>query len=1183
MPINTVQPDDDYSSQYKQSIEDDQFRRAQAGMAELLGTPNEIPQDVLEVQPVEVAPNADQGAADPQVSPSMEFIGETADILGGTTELEAVGKVAKDIFVGGREAVPQVLGGFADAVNEMLDFGVDLETSLAEMGVPSVLFQVTKDGEFDPDILIGDEALQAEQSGMIERMRLPTADEPESMTGGFIRSTSQFLTGFIPAAKGIKALGVGGALLQSMSAGAIADMVAFDPHETRLSTFLNEVPILGAVVPDYLADTDPNNQSAWEGRLKNIIEGAGLGLAAEGLMRGFKYYKSQRKMNLEAREQGLTPADQAARDAMDDASKDIIQPVTEDEFAGLGRPDEDFVTASPVEEPTLARVLSSASEEEKAILQMKQMEDDVKLSMGMEPVPAPSDKIFINYSKINTPDDVQAMLRNMAELKSGEIQKATGGKVSFEQMIDESSEHFTNLEDLLGRKPGPMSAPEAIAAREALNTSAEQLVSLARVASSPQASKADLYSFRRAMSVHAAIQNEVFAARAETARALRSWAIPAGTDKMRADGIQQLMGGSGGAAPVEQMARAITQIGNNPTGLNIVVQKSLKSKLGAAFYQTWINGLLSSPKTQIVNALSNSVTALWAIPERFLSATISDVFYRGEIDYGEAAAQAYGFSKGVRDGVKLFALGKKAEGIEELADVFEQFSKIEGHTDAISAEAFGADPAGVWGTFFDYMGKFINAPGNLLNRTDSLFKSIGYRMEVNAQAYRQAVSEGIEGDELAKRMADLTLNPSDDLINKGIDFAGYQTFTRPLGQQGQAVQRVVGKVPGAKFIIPFMRTPANILKFTFERTPLALLSRNVRADMRGGGAKAASAWAKVMSGSALMLTMGDFAADGTVSGAGPSDNKQKKALRRKGWQPYSIKVGDKWYAYNRLDPIGTLIGFSADITEIISQVDEEEGGRLVTAGAVAFAQNFSSKTYLQGLYDAVGAMDPRNPTMTPDKWLTKFAGSLIPFSSLTRQVARTIDPIQRQTRTSAADPSVADMPNVSEPVREYLATLVNEYRSRVPGYSEDLPPRRDLWGREIDRASGIGWAFDLMSPIYQSADNPNTVDKAILDNRTPVSMPTQNIQGVKLTAEEHSRYVQLAGEPAFDALKEVVSQAGFQNLSSGPEGMQSEVIMNVINRFKKAAQMKMLAEFPDLRDRVTQKQIKRATALTGGQ
>ena len=116
------------------------------------------------------------------------------------------------------------------------------------------------------------------------------------MTGGFVRSTAQFLTGFIPAMKGVQAvkgLAALPSLAKGMTAGAIADMVVFDPHEDRLSTYLNEVPLLAPVVSDYLAENDPTKEGEWEGRLKNAVEGAGLGLAADSLVTAFKLLQTR--------------------------------------------------------------------------------------------------------------------------------------------------------------------------------------------------------------------------------------------------------------------------------------------------------------------------------------------------------------------------------------------------------------------------------------------------------------------------------------------------------------------------------------------------------------------------------------------------------------------------------------------------------------------------------------------------------------------------------------------------------------------------------------------------------------------------------------------------------------------------------------------------------------------------
>ena len=49
-----------------------------------------------------------------------------------------------------------------------------------------------------------------------------------------------------------------------------------------------------------------------------------------------------------------------------------------------------------------------------------------------------------------------------------------------------------------------------------------------------------------------------------------------------------------------------------------------------------------------------------------------------------------------------------------------------------------------------------------------------------------------------------------------------------------------------------------------------------------------------------------------------------QALERTGWQRNSIKVGDRWYAYNRLDPAGSLLGLAAQMVEILNNSEDED-------------------------------------------------------------------------------------------------------------------------------------------------------------------------------------------------------------------------------------------------------------------
>lgn len=1336
------------------------------------------------------------GAPAPEISGMRTGLDESgAPDAGGWTlgDLGAVlGAVGKDVGIGAAEAPRQVIGGVVDALGEVDQF---MQEALPIGGM--TLFD--EDGNLSPD-LVGPERMKELQKAEEDIFSMIAPEDAKSVTGSFVRSTAQFMTGFLPGLSVVRASGLAGASMaaSSAAAGALADMVVFDPHQDRLSTFLNEVPALAGIVPDYLADTDPQNESSWEGRIKNATEGLGLGLAADGLFRMFKYYKAQKAATAKLPESLVDAQTQAAKDALADAARnELVQDIPDDAFQALGdaaaplvvkaAPDETAETAfkrlgearvraeksvensdalakinavrekfaaragatgrdpvddmldelrsgavskaklskrpvaaivkglggidphsslagdlrsrgitaktfpglfnkngvqsldnipaaehqlftergattpdgyidqqsfidaleaegkgeawrtaeqqqlfddviGPIDEldESLSRLgidyenMSNASVKEKlqAIADEEGRLAELEAAPRIDEVPegfeadaeidprvrtqedlaaeqaaiARGDavknpdgtvtmkpKVYINLARINSADDVKAALQELADMDAPAIKDKTRGVVTNEQTIKESSQEFRDLNDLIGRPPGPMTAAQSVAARRLLTSSGEQIVQLARKAQAPEATKADLYNFRRAMSVHYAIQSEVVAARTETARALQAWAIPAGATKARSQAISDLIMQSGGAGDLQSLARAVTVAGDNPTGLNTIARELGRGKFGKAMYQVWINGLLSGPKTHIANILSNSMVAGWAIPERYLASGFSKAFYNGDIETGEVMAQAFGAVKGIRDGFRLMYLGNKANGRDGLSDIFDQFGKLDvEYPNAISAEAFGFSPDGGMGYGIDMLAKVVNVPGSLLQAEDKLFKSIGYRMELNALAYRQAATEGLEGRDFASRVADILNNPPDNLKADALKVADYQTFTNPLGKQGQAMQTFVQKTPGLKWIIPFMRTPTNIVKYTFERTPLAYMSGRIRADIAAGGARASQAHARVALGSLLMLTMADMSMEGVITGGGPLDPDVQKAWRDAGNMPYSIKAGGRSWQYSRTDPIGMMIGIAADITETLSNSDEEDGGKLVTAGATALASNLASKTYLSGIFEFISAIDPRNPTSDLSKWAMNQTGSLVPFSSLVRSINGANDDVLRDTKDAVVGDDAKP-----DAIAGFLNELVNMQKKQIPGLSDTLPARRSLWGDEIKTSSGLGWAYDMLSPIASRLDNPDAVDQVIVDNRIKVGMPQRQINGVALNAEQYSQYVELAGRPAKEALDEMVKSQGFKAMSDGPDGMKAQIVNNIINSYREAAKAQMIAADPDLREKTFIRQMNKSKTLTG--
>lgn len=1336
------------------------------------------------------------GAKAEEAAPPAQAEGETDDSWAklGSDILNWHVRAGKDIAGGLVEAPGQAVGGVADAFGEVDQF---MQQVLPIGGMQ--LFDA--EGNFDPSLLSADEMKASrEEEKTIFDMIAP--DKAETVTGGFVRATSQFLTGFIPGMKAMRGLGAvkAGAVLQPLAAGALADMVVFDPNEDRLSTFLNQVPGLSAIVPDYLADNAPD-QSHWEGRLKNAIEGAGLGLATDGLLSAFKYYKAARKAKAADRKAGNplgatveaakdelkqaarnelvqdvpdealrplgdaaadapllveTPANVTAgeaftrmneararaaqhdadskvlaainstrerfvkgkgeaaqvagRDPMDDMLDELrsgvvvnakipkrpiaaiikglggIDPasslagdmrsrgITAKAFPGLYRKGGlqalDNVPASEhaifagrtkadaagyIEQQSFIEGLEAelkgnpwmTAENQKAFDDLISPLDDLEMNLdqmgidyrtmsnervkerikeiqdaediyardtgqdalftttrtlkdieaearaeaeaaGRDPDIAAADavkpKVYINHARISSAEDVRAVIQQMADMDADAIAAKSRGVVTNEQTIRESSAEYRDLNDLIGRKPGPMNAAQAVAARRLLTSSGEQIVQLAKIAEGPNATPADIFNFRRAMAVHYALQSEVVAARTETARALQAWSIPVGASKQRSQAIADLIAMDGGAGNIQSLAKAVASVGDNPTAVNVMARELGRGRIGAALYQVWINGLLSSPKTHAVNILSNSLTALYAIPERYMSAGISKIFYDGEIEAGEAVAQAFGMVKGIRDGVRLLYHGNKAEGAEGLSDVFDAFVKVEGtHQNAISADAFGLDPAGGLGWGIDFVGKLVNAPGSALNGADKFFKTWSYRMELNALAYRTASSEGLEGKAFAERVTDILQNPPDNLKADAIDTALYQTFTKNLGEKGQAFQNFIRKTPVLKLVVPFIRTPTNILKYTFARTPLAYASTAIRADIAAGGARAAQAHGRVALGSMIMLSVMDMASEGVVTGGGPladnmanTDDLRRTRRAAGGPPPYSIKIWDRWYAYNRLDPIGMLIGMSADMSEAMASAEVADSEMLAGAGVLAIAQNVASKSYLSGVFDFLGAMDPSNVTSNPGKYIQDFAGSLSPFSSFLRNHASAFDPVARDAKTVVyGDDEKVD------PVATYIQETINKVKRGIPGLSDTLPPMRDLWGEPIEKSSGLGWGWDYVSPVASRADNPDPVTKVILDNRIRIGFPERQIEGVKLTAEEYDQFTELAGKPAKTYLDELVKSPSFQRMSDGPDGMKAEIIRDVIGNFRDQARKRMMLQNPQLRDRSFDAKRDQMRKLTG--
>lgn len=754
----------------------------------------------------------------------------------------------------------------------------------------------------------------------------------------------------------------------------------------------------------------------------------------------------------------------------------------------------------------------------------------------------------VNFNYINTPDDTKQALEAIAETFPKEIDEARRGTITFEETRQLADALGMSADDLIKRQRGQaFNAEQAFAARTMLVNSAAVLADLAKKAADPAADLLTQLEFRKQLNLHYSIQSQVSGMTAEAGRALNQFKMVTTEAKRDMQYLQDLMKALPDSAGMStsELAGYISKI-DNPEGLAKMVTNLRKVTSFNMFMEYWINALLSGPQTHAVNMLSNTLTSLWVLGEKGIAAGLGAMVGRNNFGLGSFAHNAYGLVEGFKDGLKAAMRSMKTGEATDLGTKMD----LPGREPAITAEHLrglfddtklsgmtgrALEQGGPVARAVDLMGEIVRTPTKMLQAEDELFKSVGYRMHLRGEAYRRASQEGLTGQARAERMAQIMSDPelhAPDISMGAINAARYQTFTSELGEAGKNFMGILREVPALRLIVPFVRTPTNILKFAFERTPgLGILSKRMREDLVAGGARRDLAIAKQALGGLTMTAGATLAAQGMITGGGPVDPAERANLMRTGWQPYSLKVGDKYISYNRIEPVGMLLGAAADFAEISGLAGEElqpEIDDLAAAILMAISKNATSKTWLQGVSNAIEAIE--DPKRYGTNYIERMAGTLVP--TLSAQVERTVSP------------------EVEE-----VNGMIEALKARVPGLSKDLKPRRDLWGEPITRSivptEERGWAtmaFESMNPFYISQDTDSPIDQEMVRLKTHVQKPgkVQSIQGIpiELMPEE------------MDQLEEIISKIKLNSTGKGLKASLNEMVKHDADYKRRSDELK---------------------------
>ena len=444
-----------------------------------------------------------------------------------------------------------------------------------------------------------------------------------------------------------------------------------------------------------------------------------------------------------------------------------------------------------------------------------------------------------------------------------------------------------------------------------------------------------------------------------------------------------------------------------------------------------------------------------------------------------------------------------------------------------------------------------------------------------------------------------------EIAGRALEKARYNTFTNDLDADngllssvGVSMKEFGNKHPLFRLFVPFIRTPLNILLYAGRRIAFPVINRDIHAageylvkkrlgnveldklkyklarELMSNDPKVVSeAYGRASAALGFTSVFMGFALNGMITGAGPRDKERRSLMREDGWQPYSLKFGNTYVSYQKLDPFATILGFYADFADAAKYASEEDmrnNEAIMLAGFVSILHNIESKSYLQGLVQISGLIQQ------PETALSKTGGRL---------------------GAALLTPSlIASLRDVTDPTMTEARGMLDQVFQRVPFLgSAVLDPQRNVLGEAVDRRNFDGAAevaagsANVFLPLLINRTSDDIVTKELAMLAHPFSLPQKSRYATDLTEYENAdgqsaydRWIELSGQLTLkdgkgkartlkQTLRRLIQSRDYQALpvdgvsELDVDSPRVRAIQRVITRYRAIALQQMLNEFPEVR------------------
>lgn len=348
----------------------------------------------------------------------------------------------------------------------------------------------------------------------------------------------------------------------------------------------------------------------------------------------------------------------------------------------------------------------------------------------------------------------------------------------------------------------------------------------------------------------------------------------------------------------------------------------------------------------------------------------------------------------------------------------------------------------------------------------------------------------------------------------------------------------------AEGILPFRKTPANILVRGVEYSPIGFL-KSISYDLvqvQKGNMQATEMIDRAaagLTGTGLMMLGLYMAKEGILRGSGGDDEKKKKFDELQGHQEYALELPNGTsITLDWLAPEALPFFVGANLYEQM----QANNGYLTMSDMLQAASNVTdpllSMSCLQSLndvFDAVGYASSGNTNA-----LTSAVASAA-TSYLTQGIPTVFGQAER-TGESTRMTTYTDKNKFLTPDMQYA---LGKASARIPGVDYGQIPFIDAWGRTENSGGVAARAFNnFANPAYTSKVSGSkmedelsrlyeaTGETKVLPQRAPKFF-TVNKENKQLTGEEYVKYATKRGQTSYKIASELTGLASYKSMSDG--------------------------------------------------